>query len=122
MFLCFACSKEVINFSKVDIITLTKKIDENSKLIIPKDMESGVKCSDYGDACRGGYKARVLNLEMIFVEFDSAEAADAMAIKIDAYTARNWLFDDVTGEPVLERFVVKAFDAKRPRAKLESAQ
>ena len=33
---------------------------------------------------------------------------------IGQWYAYNWLFDDVTKEPVLEDFVKKAFGAKRP--------
>jgi hypothetical protein len=42
-----------------------------------------------------------------------AQAISA-AKKFRGYYARNWLFDDVTGEPVLEKFVTEKLEAKKP--------
>jgi hypothetical protein len=34
------------------------------------------------------------------------------AKRIRGYVSRNWVFDDVRGEPILERLIMKHMDAK----------
>ena len=53
------------------------------------------------------------------VHFDSEEHARQAAFAIDQFYIRNWVFDDVAGEPVLEDFVKKAFNAKRPAKEIK---
>lgn len=53
-------------------------------------------------------------VELIAIEFETTEAARQQAQSINQWHAKNWLFDDVTDEPVLESFVKEAFDAKNP--------
>jgi hypothetical protein len=110
------CEKKQMLPNKVDIYNLTTAIDPSFKLIIPKDMNSGIKCADYGDGCQSGYSGTVLQLSMIFVEFDNEANALVAAQKIDGYIFKNWVFDDVTGEPELERFVIKAYGAQKARS------
>jgi hypothetical protein len=112
----FGCEEKQLLPNKVDIYNLTTAIDPNFKLIIPKDMNSGIKCSDYGDGCVSAYSGTVLALNMIFIEFASENSALIAAQKIDAYIYKNWVFDDVTGEPELERFVIKAYGAQKARS------
>ncbi len=57
---------------------------------------------------------KVRNLDLIAVEFLTEEQAKYAAKKIRGYYVGNWIFDDVTGEPILEEFVSRALDAKKP--------
>jgi len=111
-----ACEKKQVLPDKVDIYKLTTAVDPNFKLIIPKDMNSGIKCINYGEGCLSGYSGTVLQLPMIFVEFDTEANALIAAQKIDGFIFKNWIFDDVTGEPELERFVIKAYGAQKARS------
>ena len=36
------------------------------------------------------------------------------AKKVRGFYVRNWMLDDVTGEPVLEKFVQESLEAKKP--------
>lgn len=101
--------------SRTGMYELAKKNDPNMKIVMPKDIKAGIKCSDYGPGCVGGKTVLIRNVEMIAVEFESTEFAKKWAYKVDTYYAVNWLFDDVVGEPVLERFIQEVYDAKRPR-------
>jgi hypothetical protein len=56
----------------------------------------------------------VRKLELIAVEFETEEQAKAAARKFRGWYTRNWLLDDVTGEPALEDFVSRHLEAKRP--------
>jgi hypothetical protein len=116
IFFTLACTKDLSQiYSKDQMLSMTIKADPTARLILPKDMESGVKCKNYGEGCKGGYRSSILELEMTYVEFESPEQAKVAAQKIDQYYSRNWVFDDVKGEPDLERFVKKVYKAKLAR-------
>ena len=98
---------------------MAQKEEPNIELILPDDfmtsgINSGVQCKNYGTGCVKGKKAKIRKVVITVVEFDTAENARTSAKIIDQYYSRNWVFDDVTGEPVLESFVKKVFNAKRP--------
>ncbi len=105
------CSEENI-YTKEELYKMGIKVDPNLKIVLPKDIASGVKCTSYGEGCLRGFEVQHLELSMLFVEFESHEQAKAFAKTINGYVAKNWLIDDVYGEPVLEDFVKKAFGAK----------
>ena len=45
--------------------------------------------------------------------YDDQKDALKAAKRIKGYVSRNWVLDEVRGEPVLERFVVKYLKAKK---------
>ena len=57
----------------------------------------------------------VKKMLIIVVNYKTEEEAIRAAIRFDGYFVKNWMFDLVQGEPVLEDFVMKAYDAKRAR-------
>lgn len=123
LFLCFlvfgACTKKEPKIEKMQLMLKMIKLDKTAQLVKPKDMKSGIKCSDYGPGCRGGHMAKVLDLDCIFLEFESVAAARKEALRIDAYYFKNWVLDDFAGEPKLERFA--ELKLKAIRARVEAA-
>lgn len=117
-----SCSEKKI-YTKSDMWEMGRAEDPNLELILPKDIASGVQCSAYGSGCISGVVVRVMKMDMIFVEYQSAEQALAFAKTIDAYVVKNWVIDDVVGEPMLEKFVEKAFakDIQRVRRPSEDS-
>jgi hypothetical protein len=111
-----SCSKKELpkTYSKRDIMFMVFEGDKEAREILPTDMSAGIKCTDYRPGCRSARMARVLDMEVIFVEFDSEEDARLDAIRLKGLYTRNWLLDDVGGEPVLERFFKKYLKAKKP--------
>ena len=103
-------------YSKPQMWELGRKSDPDMELVLPKDIESGIKCSQYGAGCLGGVTVKVKKLEMIFVEYENFDQAYDQALALDAYIIRNWLIDDVKGEPILEDFVSAAFQAVPARS------
>ncbi len=110
-----SCSEEV--FTKKQLMQLTLENDPQATYVIPKTMEDGIKCEDYGgkDACVSGHTIRLLGLEAVYVEYKSEKLAKKYAKIYNGYYARNWMFDEVQGEPILENFVVKVYGAKKGR-------
>jgi hypothetical protein len=53
--------------------------------------------------------------------FESVEQASSEALRLNQYYSRNWLFDRVQGEPILEDYVIKTFKAINPNKKTQRA-
>lgn len=108
-----SCTKE-LKYSKEELYRMATEADSSVTFVLPKSISEGISCADYGEGCLSGHTVMVKNLELIAVEYMSEEEAKTAAIKYRGYYLRNWLFDDVTGEPVLEKFVTEKLEAKKP--------
>lgn len=115
LFLALSCSKDLV-VVKSKMYSLALQEDPQATLIVPKNMTDGIKCSDYEQGCLGAFQAKIKTVEMIFIEFETIDQAKAQAEKINQWYAWNWVFDDVDGEPVLEHFVQKVYQAKKGRS------
>lgn len=54
-------------------------------------------------------------LQFFALEFESETQAKAEAMRLNQYYSRNWLFDRVEGEPILEDLVIIKFKAINPK-------
>lgn len=108
-----SCTKEV-KYSKEALLARAQEADSSVSVVLPKSINEGAKCSDYSEGCLSAHIVKVKNLELIAVEYDSQANAIYGAKKFRGYYFYNWLLDDVTGEPVLEKFVVEELKAKKP--------
>lgn len=108
-----SCTKEV-KYSKEALLDMAQDADPSVTVVLPKNMAEGIHCSDYSEGCLAGHTVRVKNLDMIAVEFTTEAQAIYAAKKFRGYYLRNWFFDDVSGEPVLEKFVVEKLQAQKP--------
>ena len=100
---------------------MAEKIEPNIELVFLADKEEEwgrrVLCSHYlpyGCVEGSGKRIKVRLVELLTIRYKTRADACRAAQAIGQWYAYNWLFDDVTNEPVLEDFVVKAFDAKKP--------
>lgn len=108
-----SCTKE-LKYTKEQIYDLAKAADASTTFIMPRSMSEGVNCTDYPEGCISAHTVQVRQLSFIGVEFANEEQAIFAAKKVRGYYLRNWLLDDVTGEPILEEFAVKSLEAKKP--------
>lgn len=111
--LAASCTKEV-RYTKEDLLAKAQAGEPSVQLILPKSINEGISCANYTEGCVSGHTVKVKGLDLIAVEFQTQEQAKYGAKKIRGYYARNWVFDDVTGEPILEEFVSRVLDAKKP--------
>ncbi len=108
------CSKEKEpTYLKEELVNLapaegTDKID----VVLARDINDAVPCADYGEGCLSAHRFRTRGLNFIAVEFETPAHAETAAKKIYAWTSRNWLLDDVDGEPLLERWAAEHLKAK----------
>lgn len=109
------CSRdEKPNFSNATLLEMARKGDPELKIILPENIaQSVVDCNLYTPACRYGVKVVVKKIEMKALFYDEQEDALKAAKRMRGYVTRNWALDDVTGEPILERFVVKYLEAEK---------
>lgn len=108
-----SCNKEEV-YSKEALLKLAQVADPSVTLILPRSMTDGVQCTDYPEGCLSAHIVRVKQLDLIAVEFLSQKDAIYAAKKVRGYYLRNWLLDDVKGEPLLEKFVTEKLKAKVP--------
>lgn len=107
-----SCTKELPNYDPIQFREMARKGDPNMTVKVPKNLsEQLVDCNDYTPPCRYGLIVTVHNVEMRPLYYDDQKKALKAAKRIRGYVARNWVLDDVTGEPVLERFVKKHLGA-----------
>lgn len=53
------------------------------------------------------------------LEFETVEQAKNEALRLNQYYSRNWLFDKVDGEPILEDMIILQFNAKNPNKRIQ---
>ena len=112
IFLFLGCEDKPLTYNKEELYKLAREGDPNLKLVLPSNMNEVIPCSDYGEGCLSGHRIMAKDLEFIAIEFDTPKHAKKSAQGIRAWVSRNWLFDDVTGEPVLEVFVKETLKAE----------
>lgn len=115
-----ACSKKEELYTPQDMFFMAYNFDntiEEVKIGVSESNRS-LKCEDYPDGCIPGSPKRfkVRLVEMIVVQYFTRKKACLAAFKLNQYYSRNWLFDDVTSEPVLESFVDQVYSAKKPKS------
>ncbi len=108
--LLFSCSKgdERLKLEKPTLESKIKEVDASYKLILPKSIDDGaVTCNDYFEGCHSAHIFQIQKLDFIALEYESHSAAERAAKKLGGYALENWAFDDVAGEPVLEKMIEK---------------
>ncbi|WP_044557516.1 hypothetical protein [Halobacteriovorax marinus] len=111
-----SCSKEE-RYSASQMWKMAQAKEPNIELVIIKDPARRILCENYHvDGCikGSGKRIKVRLVELIAIEFESEKQARQAAKTYNQYYARNWFFDDVSGEPVLEDFVKDVFKASNP--------
>lgn len=121
-FISCSCSKEEQLIGPTKMWMKAVKFDPKIELVFLADTPEGrvrrVLCSGYrkeGCVSGSGKRIKVRLVELLVIEYEHVAQACLAAQEVGQWYAYNWLFDDVTNEPVLEDFVVKAFGAKKPK-------
>lgn len=114
LIILLSCTKEDPKiYTREEIFRIAKKADPTMKLVLPLSVSQAVvNCHEYKPACDSGHRVKIKGLELVALRYTSPEVALKAAKSIRAYYARNWVFDDTAGEPILERFVKENFEAK----------
>lgn len=109
-----SCSNEEPNYSKEDILSMLREGAPDLEIILPPSInEQLVPCYEFLPPCKNGYKVKIKNMEVTGLYYEDQKKAYKSAKAIRGYHLRNWAFDQVSGEPILERFFEKHLGARK---------
>ena len=116
---CSCKKEEAPSWGPFELWAIAQKADPTIELVpIPNHEEDRrVLCSTYrtqGCLEGSGKRAKVRLVELLLIQYEKPQDACLAALSIGQWHARNWLLDDVTNEPVLEDFVSRFLEAKKP--------
>jgi hypothetical protein len=122
-FLILSCSKkndehgkkftlEEIMARSVDAVELPKKVEDGG---IPIDYTQYAASASQLES--RGFRYRKLLFWAI--SFATEDDARKEALRLNQYYSRNWLFDQVEGEPILEDYVITMYAAINPTRKIQ---
>jgi hypothetical protein len=86
-----------------------------------KSNNDGIKFSDYSTGANK-LNSKALSfqrLNFVVIEFETEQLAKSEALRLNQYYSRNWLFDKVEGEPILEDLVLVKFHGQNPKRRLQ---
>lgn len=117
---CSACSK------KKEVVEPRYTVEELTALAhgATATSEKGEEAIQFSDYAPGVNKVesksfRYERLVFYAIKFETTEEARSEAVRLNQYYARNWLFDRVEGEPILEDYVITTFQAANPNRQIQ---
>ncbi len=116
LFLSLSCSKKKEEPTPYEIVfEKARAYDPAIYEVMIVDQSKRVICENYGPNCleNTGKRWLVRTIELPVIGFATEEDAKNEAMRLKQYYYKNWLFDEVSGEPVLESFVEEVFAIKK---------
>lgn len=115
--LVFGCSKKKVEPDLKYTLEEFNLILDTTGAAGDKNAASAIKFEDYSPGVN-----RVNSRPMVYerlsfaaIEFETEKQARSEALRLNQYYSRNWLFDKVEGEPILEDLVIVKFHAINPK-------
>ncbi len=86
-----------------------------------KEVTRAIRYTDYASGASLEHSKALLyeRLSYSALKFSTESEAKKEAIRLNQYYSRNWLFDKVEGEPLLEDMVILKFHAINPNKKIQ---
>lgn len=117
--LSFTSCKEEPKWTSAQITEIVMKAPGGATEVVMTEENTPIsQCVGYGQRCvmQSGRIFKLGLVTFIAVEYATTEDAWFAARELGQYYSRNWLFDDVKGEPSVETFVGERFGALAPTA------
>lgn len=116
LFILTSCDDTPSNWDNFTVLDMAKEVEPNLRVMVPESFDKPVvDCKLYKPACKAGYKIKLRGMMIMPLEYTNYKDAYDCARRINAYWVKNWVFDDIIGEPILERFIEKTYGAKKAR-------
>lgn len=112
----FSCSKKEkvveLKYTVTDIDNIAHETSPSNE-----KGEGAMNIADYSPGVNALESKALMykHLSFFAVSFETTELARNEALRLNQYYSRNWLFDRVEGEPVLEDYVILKFNAQNPK-------
>ena len=116
--LFYSCTDKEDLVGRLQLFEQGMSYDDSVKLVLADELGKGPICEGrdgelpYGQGCLKISVVKVGLLELRCIEFDSVKNAKKEAKRLNEFFYKNWVFDEVNGEPPLESFVKNAFGAR----------
>ena len=116
MLIC-SCSKKEEPLLYSQVYDPARAYDSTLYEIIIMDNNKRIICENYGEGCTDntGKRWMVRSLELPIIGFVDEDHAKAEALRLNQFHYKNWLFDEVRDEPVLETFLFDVYGIKSAR-------
>lgn len=113
IFVLASCSKDEPTYTPLQLYDIAMKCDKSIEQLRLNDLNRPV-CAKYPEGCvqEFVFRYKIRLVEMAVLMYRTPELAQKAAKELNQFYVRNWLFDEVKGEPVLEDYVTKCFGAK----------
>lgn len=109
-----ACNEESPTLDQLQLLELIKSLESDVVVRVPPSLDKPlVFCNEYMPPCKLGYKVLIKRLEVTALYYETKKEAQESAKSLRGYQYRNWAFDDVKDEPILERFFSEKLGAKK---------
>lgn len=112
LFFLVSCTSNTYQID--EIYDLVRKGNPTAKAIVSQDLSvSVIKCENYNPPCINAFMIEIEGMNAKFLQYKNEDDAAKAAASIHGFVVRNWALDDVTGEPILEKFVMKYLGARQ---------
>lgn len=93
---------------------MLKEAEPDLVVMVPESITQPlVYCNEYLPPCKVGYKVKIKGMEVTGLYYESQKKAYKSAKSMRGYHLRNWAFDQVAGEPILERLFEERLNARK---------
>ena len=116
-----ACSKKQAEPEPVYTLEEFNAVLATTSAIPDKNTANAINFADYSPGVNriNSRPMEYQRLSFAIVEFETVKQARDEAIRLNQYYAKNWLFDKVEGEPILEDLVIIKFHATNPKKRVQ---
>ncbi len=115
------CSKKVVEPELKYTQEEFDLIMNSTSAILDKEAANAINFSDYSTGANRGISKALIYERLSFaaIAFETQIQARAEALRLNQYYSRNWLFDKVEGEPILEDLIIVKFHAENPKRTIQ---
>jgi len=115
------CSKKPTNQLAPYTLEEFNLILDSAGVSLDKEPTHAINFSDYSPGVNRINSKPVIyeRLDFYVIEFENETQAKNEALRLNQYYSRNWLFDKVDGEPILEDLIIVKFHAQNPKRRVQ---
>lgn len=120
-FIFSACSGKKKSHEEIYTWEEFNSLVQSSGISLDKSSAASLNFQDYSSNVNKLTSKAFLyeRLSFIGLEFENESQAREEALRLNQYYSRNWVFDKVEGEPLLEDMLILKFHAKNPARRIQ---